>query len=233
VGFSGASSTSYGLIKWLRENANDNGRVFFYIPDGGAHKTPLEGQLPFYQVATQRAVMGVPAGAMPKEAIEWIQTIGECLDDPKSAATCGDLYNIHYAIAFGPNGSQKALPLAEANDVSSNFRLVKTIDSIQIYEARQKSSYFLIGKGEVNQYLNRISITAEPSEFVVLKFFWVPGLRANPPLLLEPYPLPNGRAFIKVHSNFDRHFDIVYGKSGVGVSTLRQSFSSFLAPTVR
>jgi hypothetical protein len=208
VGFPTASPVSAQLVKWLREQPSDGGRVFFYIPDHGAHNTPLGGQLPFYQVMSQRSLIGVPGGALPKWSIEWIQEIGDCLKDSEIAESCRDLYNIHHVVILDSNTTGAALP--NGGGGPSNFRLVRTIDRIQIYEARQSSTYFLEGQGEVQQQLNRITITAEPAESLVLKFFWVPGLRTIPPLPLEPYPLANGNAFIKVTTDFHRRFDIVY-----------------------
>jgi hypothetical protein len=211
VGLPTASPTSLELVSWLRENVNDSGRVFFNVPARGAHITPLEAQVPFYQATTQRPLIGVPGSNIFKgwPIVSWIQEVRECLTDPKSASSCRDLYNIHYAVTVLGNGTETGLS-SRQEGLSNNFRLVKAIGSIQIYETNQPSSYFLVGRGEVKQYLNRIAVTAEPTECVVLKFFWAPGLHTNPPLKLEPYPLPNGKAFIKVRSNLARSFDIVY-----------------------
>lgn len=209
VGFPTASPTTFELVRWLRENVNDNGRVFIFVPDQGAHNTPLRGQIPFYQAKTERSLMGVPAAAMGKASIAWIQDIGDCLKSPKSAVDCRDLYNIRYAVTFLENGHSAPVSLPK-DDLSSSFRLIKTIGGVQIYESIQSSSYFVLGRGEVKQYLNRIAVAAEPSEFVVLKFFWAPGLTATPPLALERYPLPNGKAFIKIRSDFRRNFEILY-----------------------
>jgi hypothetical protein len=209
VGLPTAPPTSFELAKWLRENVNDEGRVFFYVPDHGAQDSPLGGQIPFYQAKTGRSLMGVPAAAMAKKSVDWIQEIGECLKDPKSAPSCRALYNIHYVVTFSGSGNGEAVSLTEGSP-DGGVRLVKTIGSIQIYEASQSNNYFLKGRGEVKLYLNRIAVTVEPAEFVVLKFFWVPGLRTTPSLELEPYPLPNGKTFIKVRSNSHRSFDIFY-----------------------
>jgi hypothetical protein len=195
-------------VHWLREQPRDRGRVFFYVPDQGAHNTPLNGQLPFYQVLSQQSLMGVPGGALPKWSIEWIQEIGACLKKSETAESCKDLYNIHYAITL--HSDRKETISSKESDGLSNFRLVKTIDRISIYEATQSSTYFLQGRGTVQQKLNRIEITAEPTESLVLKFFWEPGLQTVPSLSIEPYPLPNGKAFIKVASNFHRRFEILY-----------------------
>jgi hypothetical protein len=224
VGFPTATPISQEFVTWIRENTDEKGRVFFYIPDRGGHYTPLSSQLPFYQMKTDRSLMGVPASNMYM-SIRWIQDIGECLKRPKNASTCRDLYNIHYAITFSEsiNGSVSV----PQEHVLDDFTLLKRIGGIQIHKSTvQSGSYFLLGNGEVKQSLNRIAVSVEPSEVVVLKFFWVPGLRTDPPLLIEPYPLPNGRAFIKVRSNFYRKFDIVFGTSNPGFSPLREIYSS-------
>jgi hypothetical protein len=211
VGFPTASPTTVEVVEWLKENVKDSGRVFFDVPDRGAQDTPLDGQIPFYQVKSQQSLMGVPASNIFNKwrIVNWIREIGDCLKDPKLGALCSDLYNIHYIVTFPETGKRKRISLSE-HDLSSNFKLVKTIDSIQFYKSTRSSSYFLTGRGEVKQSLNRITVTADPSEVVVLKFFWAPGLRTIPPLALEPYPLPNGLAFIKVQSNFHQRFDIIY-----------------------
>ncbi|HEX2228493.1 MAG TPA: hypothetical protein VHM64_15260 [Candidatus Binatia bacterium] len=206
VGFPTASPANFEMIRWLRENVNDDGRVFFYVPDGGAQNTPLNGQLSFYQVETDRPLMGVPAAAMERKSVDWIQGIGECLNNPRTGPACRDLYNVRYAVTL----SNRQNGLSYDHTGSGGFRLVKTIEPIRIYEATEHSNYFLMGRGEVKQYLNRLAVVAQPAEVHVLKFFWAPGLRAVPPLRLEPYPLPNGKAFIKVYSNFRENFDIVY-----------------------
>ncbi|MFQ5902871.1 MAG: hypothetical protein ACE5JO_04200 [Candidatus Binatia bacterium] len=202
--FPTAPPTTYRLVNWLKENVGDHGRVFFYGPD----RTVMGGKVSFFQAKTQRPIMGVLSPQVSK-SYGWLVEIGECLKKTENASGCKNLYNIRYAITFLGNRQAEGVPSPKEGELD-DFNLVKTIGRMQIYESRRPSSYFLIGQGKIKPYLNRIAVAAEPSRFVVLKFFWVPGLRTEPPLVVEPYPLPNGKAFIKVQSNYQRTFDILY-----------------------
>jgi hypothetical protein len=208
TGFPVAPASVQQLVDWLKQNARSGARVFFYVPNHGSHDTPLLAQLPFYQIGSHRPLMGVAGSHQQRAAVDWIQAIGECLRHPETAWTCRDLYNIGYAVSFT---AKPAAPGAAGHDgTPPGFTLVDTVGSIHIYEAEDSSGYFLEGEGEVTQSVNRISVTAAPAQSVVLKFFWVPGLRTEPPLPIEPFPIGNGRAFIRVRANYRSSFDIVY-----------------------
>jgi hypothetical protein len=206
--FPSAPPETHRLIDWLRQDADNKGRVYISFPTfPRCQEDRWFGDASFYQAKTQRPIMG----ATPFHRLQgWVCEIDACLRDPATAAMCMELYNIHYVVALSDaDAGPQPRPGSLAQEFHG-FSLVQSTGRMRIYASEHPSSYFLVGRGQVDQRPNRLTVTAEPSEFVILKFFWAPGLRVEPPLALEPYPLSNGRAFIKVRSNYRKNFAIVY-----------------------
>jgi hypothetical protein len=201
--FPTAPQTVNQLVHWLEEK-QDDARVFFY----GAN-IETAGYVSFYHAKTQQPVIGYFYGQVSGASLDWVREVGECLQNPDMAFECQHRYNIRYVITPRDDHGTWFVPLPKEEKLAG-FREVKTNGNLRIFDNGQPSNYFLVGKGHVRQYVDRLAITAEPSDSVVLKFFWLPGLRTDPPLPLEPYPVANGAAFIKVQTNRQEYFQIRY-----------------------
>jgi len=102
-------------------------------------------------------------------------------------------YNIGAAVVFHPRTIQRLLVLPKL------VSLDQKVGSIHLMKINQPPNWFLMGAGEAKAGWNRIDCYNVQGSEVLLKYHWVAGLVASPPLLIEPAkvledPIP----FIKI-----------------------------------
>jgi hypothetical protein len=204
VGFPVLPQTTTRAVAWLTANAARDGRILL------DQHTRSSGAKPgFYRAKTERPIIGFSSPGRAGGQPELNRVISDCLNKSEYTVECTDLLNIRYIVSYADD--HKVYPREASNhDPFDGFTMVREIGNIRIYENTRPGSYFLAGQGRVEQRLNALAVAAEPSEYVILKFFWIPGLRTIPPLELESYPTSLGIPFIKVRSNYREHFVIVY-----------------------
>jgi hypothetical protein len=89
---------------------------------------------------------------------------------------------------------------------------VGMISGFRIYRVPWPADSFLVGSGRVSATYNRLSVRDASPGGVVLKYHWLPTLRADPPLPLGPYPvLDDPVGFIRVDNGATSDFVIYNG----------------------
>lgn len=93
-------------------------------------------------------------------------------------------YNVGTIVAFHPETLAALRRLGGLVEPAARFGEVLVLD------VHQPRSFFLRGNGRVVAGFDRIDCFDVEGEDVVLKYHWVRGLRASPPLVLEPVSRP-------------------------------------------
>lgn len=95
-----------------------------------------------------------------------------------------DLYNIIAVVAFHPASVRRfgefrklLSPLERSGDV-------------WLFRVNREANWFLSGTGEVTAGWNRITCSRVEGRNVVLKYHWVEGLSAEPPISIRPVAVP-------------------------------------------
>ena len=90
------------------------------------------------------------------------------------------LYNIGAIVAFHPASIRR---LQAAGDLVT---LEQRIGPVHLMKVRQPLSWFVKGEGKVDAGWNRLELSELAGDEVVLKYHWVLGLSASPPVKIEP-----------------------------------------------
>jgi hypothetical protein len=90
------------------------------------------------------------------------------------------LYNIGAIVAFHPASIRR---LQAAGDLVT---LEQRIGLVHLMKVRQPLSWFVKGEGKVDAGWNRLELSDLAGDEVVLKYHWVQGLSASPPVKIEP-----------------------------------------------
>jgi hypothetical protein len=102
-------------------------------------------------------------------------------------------YNIGAIVAFHPRSVYRLL---NAPDLIS---LEKKIGRVHLMKVNQRPDWFISGEGKIEARLNTLNLSEIKGDEMVLKFHWVRGLAADPPVELVPHPvLDDPIPFIKI-----------------------------------
>jgi len=92
-----------------------------------------------------------------------------------------DFYNILWIVALTDESK------SYLNTLEPYIFKVKEIEEISIFGIKRKPSFFIKGSGHINADYNEIRVTGASQGEIIIKYHWVPSLRTNPPLPIEPY----------------------------------------------
>ena len=90
------------------------------------------------------------------------------------------LYNIGAVVAFDPPSIQRL------QSIPGLMTIEQRVGPIYLMKVNQLLTWFLAGKGEVKADFNRLELSDLKGNDVILKFHWVDGLTAEPPVKIEP-----------------------------------------------
>lgn len=166
------------LSRWaldqLRQETDAGARVIFELSHARIHDDAhMAGYL---AVTSDREFIG---GAYPYThfANAWDNWMfGRSLDALPVARFQGylELYNVGWVLAHS-DGLKRYLASVP------NVSLVSSKDSLSLYRVAAKHSFFLQGTGKVAaRGVNRIDLSGLQGDVVVLKYHYVPGMRAEP-----------------------------------------------------
>jgi len=115
-------------------------------------------------------------------------------------------YAISWVVACAPESRQRLERFGQT------LERVQGVGDCEILRVRDpEPSKVLEGSARVDAALGRIDVRDAVGERLVLKYHWVPGLRAVPPLRLEEAPQPGARGgFIAAFPSGRRDFTIVW-----------------------
>ena len=103
------------------------------------------------------------------------------------------LYNIGAVVAFDPASIQRL------QSVPGLVTLDRRVGPVHLMKVNQPLTWFLQGEGRVEASLNRLRLSELKGREIVLKYHWIHGLSATPPVQIVPVkisddPIP----FIKI-----------------------------------
>jgi hypothetical protein len=90
------------------------------------------------------------------------------------------LYNIGAIVAFHPASLQRLQAIPGLVTVEQR------IGPVHLMKVNQPLTWFIAGEGKVKAGLNRLELSELRGNEVILKYHWVEGLTASPPVKIEP-----------------------------------------------
>ncbi|MFW9951546.1 MAG: hypothetical protein ACFFKA_15625 [Candidatus Thorarchaeota archaeon] len=207
------SPETKSIIKWLKENTKDDGRVLYenyYYENNNNIKT---GQLNLSQagyvsLASSREFIGGP--------FEWNGPLdfilGKISGIPiERISICEmlqfiEMYNIHWIVVYSneSKGFFKKYP--------RHFIRVGEVNYLDIYKVSLPSDYFIMGEGKITKEKGELILSEIEGNQIVIKYHWVPYLRSYPEVDIKREVIKNDPyGFIKI-SNAPKNVKIWAGK---------------------
>jgi hypothetical protein len=187
------------LTRWLRSHTAPDARVLFagrVVHQYGGHIAylqPLTGR-PMYAGSYYHGDWG--GGTIPSAL----------LTDAEALRRRLELLNARYIVVDASDAAWwRQLPR------HSWLTLRADLAGIAVYETDIRPTYLIGARGTVAFDYNRLQVQLEaPADSVTLKFRWVDGLAATPPLPLRPREVAPGLSFIEVEPRGISRFEIRY-----------------------
>ncbi len=114
-----------------------------------------------------------------------------------------DLYNVGCVLTWSEPWADRVVRYPQAS-------LVHDEGWLKLFFIAGESNYFLRGHGRVTERLGGLVVETVDDD-VVIKYRFTPGLRAIPPVPIEPFPVYGNVNFIRIRPGGGRRVEIVHG----------------------
>jgi hypothetical protein len=179
------------LVDWLRAEAPREGRVLF--EESGDETGFVYGGVylsSFIPSWTGHQLIGGPTNLYAdRHAFAELHSGSLFGRDPRNYSNAElrrylELYNVGTLVAFHP------VTIHRFSRLAGLVVPVRRFGRIAVFRVDQPLSWFLEGEGKVEARLGELILSdvrpSAPDDAVVLKYHWIEGMRAEPPLVLEP-----------------------------------------------
>ncbi|WP_394399790.1 hypothetical protein [Roseateles sp. LKC17W] len=188
----GVGDTTNALKNWIEANTSPAGRILFEVTAG---KRLDSAQIVGYLAAsTGREFIGGPYPSWAYASFEDEKLFGTpiALLPREKFLKLIELYNIAFIGAWSDK-SRKYL------DESPGLENMGEVGPVRFYRVNRENSYFISGSGKVaGRSPNSLTLEAIEGSEVILKYHFVKGLLAEPPVEMEPVYAGSPAPFIKL-----------------------------------
>lgn len=187
------------LLEQVQATSSDEGRLLFEsmqdLRNSFSPGAPLQALVPIY---TRRELVGAPRqrfDARPGLDLGAGRLAGRPFASWSGAELAAFLER--YAVTTVVAWSQEARGFLAAH--ADLLPPTAEVHGFQVYRRRVHASRVEVGRAQVRADYNRIEISEIEGEELVLRYHWMPGLRASPPVPVEHVPVPDDPVgFIRV-----------------------------------
>jgi hypothetical protein len=192
------------LAGWLRAHVAADERVLF-AGRWGPHRPPFGGQLAYLQALTGKSLIAdyyhYPIGKTDEGRVP-----DAYRTDPAAFARYLTLYNVAFIVIR--DNDREWMPLLRALE---GHAVPYRGQGVRVVSTNRAEGLLLRGCGTVELGFNRIRVTpCRAGEELVIRAHFIPGLRATPGAALEPHPIGDGRAFLRLRAPTADPVDIRY-----------------------
>lgn len=179
----GIGPDSRWILSWLKSDTTDQARVLFETSKARVHDNAhMSG---FYALSTRREFIGGPYPFLHFAGFWDGFVFGEPIGSisPADFRSYLDLYNIGWIIVFSPESKAYL-------DHQPELARTASFGPFQTYKVDGPHSFFVSGSGVVTHFgFNDLALDQLKGAQVVLKYHFVPGLKAAPATRIEPVTL--------------------------------------------
>ena len=180
----GLGDKSKWMLNWLKTETTPDARILFETHHGSVvfDRSELSG---YFALSAGREFVGGPFPHLFYAGFTDGALFGADIDSlaPRHLTELLRRYNIGWIVAFSEK-SKRSL------DASPSVRPLESFDDVKTYAVDGPHSYFLEGTGVVTaRAVGRVELDRLSGPSVVLKYHYVPGLRAVPPTEIVPFPV--------------------------------------------
>jgi hypothetical protein len=183
------------MARFLRDHTSREARVFFEQSSARVHDgAHIAGWLAITQ---QREFIGGPYPYSGFASAWDNNSFGGRNDDrtPEEWLALLDAYNVRWMICHTESCRHAMNQLPGTTKLADWGR-------VTAYGRKQSAGFVHQGEAQVTaSCVNRVELSGVAGEPVVLRYSWVPGLRAHPSGRVEPvHVVPGGRPFVAIHN---------------------------------
>ncbi|EXI86012.1 MAG: hypothetical protein AW12_02191 [Candidatus Accumulibacter sp. BA-94] len=183
------------IARFLRDHTSREARVFFELSQARIHDgAHVVGWLAMTQ---QREFIGGPYPHSSFASAWDNQSFGGRNEDrtPEQWLALLDAYNVRWMICHTESCRHAMNQLPGTTKLADWGR-------VTAYGRKQSAGFVHQGEAQVTaSCVNRVELSGVAGEPVVLRYSWVPGLRAHPSGRVEPvHVVPGGRPFVAIHN---------------------------------
>ncbi len=186
------------LIAWLSAHVPEDGRVMFAGQAGHAYGGAKIAALPLF---TGREMMGADFYGFSPKLVEYQYPPRPFrYDGPDVLFSFMELYNVTHIVTWHDDWKNVF------HRTTNYYRPAHSIGRVEIFETRRDSSLFLQGAGRVEATFDRLDLTLEsPQDWVVVKYNWSPGWKAEGDVKIFPHDAGRGVTLIGVQPGTNLH----------------------------
>ena len=194
------------LADWLKTNTAEDGRVLFAGPTVHAYG---RGHVAYLPVLAGREMMACDFYHFSPKRVEYEYPPRAFRQDDEDVFRFLDLYNVTHVVTYHENWIEFFRRHPEQYEEVFEFGGARRKF---VFRVLRKPGWFLRGAGSVRANVNRIDVTVrDPQAECVVKYNWVEGLEAPPPVEISPYDTGEGEVrLIKIRPNGVTYFAIRY-----------------------
>ncbi len=189
------------IVAWIKKNVPEDGRVFFagYTVHGYGG-----GHVAYLQAATGRNMIAGDFYHFNIRQWDWNPMPVQFRGSRKKVREYFRLMGVTHILTYD-RGWQESLRKKK------DYRLLETFGRREAWATGIEPGLLLKGKGRVEPAVNRLRVKLDgPEDEVILKFLWLPGLTADPPVAVRPVEAAPGLTFIAARPGGRREFTIRY-----------------------
>lgn len=192
------------IVKWLNENAEDDGRLMFA---GATVHAYGGGHVAYLPVLTGREMISCDHYAFPADSHEYRMPPRSYQATPDEVWQYIDLHDVTWIITYHHGWKEDFSAEPERYREEAVFR------DMSIFRVLREPSRFHKGSGGVVADFNKLKVTLDSgSEEAVIRYAWSDELRVKPPAEIFPVSFGDGVDLIGIRPNGSRQCTITYRK---------------------
>lgn len=192
------------FAQWIRTHTQPDARILFAGPTVHGFG---RGHLAYLPVLTGRAMMACDYYHFSPKAVEYDYPPRAFRKDDEDVFRFLDLYNVGHVVTFHDNWKKFIAKHPEWFERVASFG---PDGKRAVYRVKRDHGWFTGGPGgAVVPRVNALDVTPrDPLAADVLKFNWVPGMTAPPPVTIAPHDAGGGVSLIAVEPHGAQHFTL-------------------------
>ena len=196
------------VVAWIRAHVPENGRLLFAGPTVHAYG---RGHVAYLPVWTDRSMIACDYYHFSPKRVEYECPPRAWREEPEDIRAYLELYNVTHVMTYHDHWKQffRERP-AEYKEVMAFGEKGKRV----AFEVLRSPNWFEGASGSVRPDIGRLHVRLDRADTAcLLKFNWVEGMRADPPVQIAPHDAGRGVRLIRIEPAGRGAFDITWRPS--------------------
>jgi hypothetical protein len=191
------------MVAWIRQNTDRDARILFA---GSTVHAYGRGHVAFLPVLTGRQMMACDYYHFSPKRVEYDYPPRAFREEDQDVFDFLELYNVGYVVTYHEPWKRVFRRHAE---LCEETRVFPGQREKSVFRMKRAPTWFQKGSGHVRAGINELAVSVDdPGQDVILRYNWVEGLAADPPVEIRPCDMGRGVRFIAADPHGKREFRI-------------------------